>query len=299
MIAPVFAVLTLAAGAFAQTASPVDLAAAKANFDQSHIVPDLLSAFDPSAVLAASFSGNSAAIGQPLTIDQVKEQPELTVNPAAAADAFAQGNVFTVAMVDPGVVGADQSAGQTRHWLVNNVALSGEGPYTLNYTTEAITAYGGPYPAEGSGPHRYTILLLPQPSSFKAPDGLNAPGVAISTMNFPEYINSTGLGAPVAGFYFTVEQGTSTVSVESTSAVVTSTLAVSASAAGSASAAASSASASGSAAAASVTKTKASASAAASAAASSAAPASAGSRSTTVGGFAVVGAAGLVAAALF
>lgn len=31
-------------------------------------------------------------------------------------------------------------------------------------------------------------------------------------MNFPEYINSTGLGAPVAGFYFTVEQGTSTVS---------------------------------------------------------------------------------------
>lgn len=160
---------------------------------------------------------------------------------------------------------------QTRHWLVNNVKLTGNGPYGLEFPTEAITTCqsdpalpprrtppaslphrltsprfsparcspsdGGPFPAEGSGPHRYTILLLPQPSSFAAPDGLNTPGVAISTMDFPAYITSTGLEAPIAGFYFTVEQGQSSISIEATSAVVTSTLAT---ASASASAAASS-----------------------------------------------------------
>ena len=129
---------------------------------------------------------------------------------------------------------------------------------SLNYTTEAVTTYGGPYPAEGSGAHRYTILLLPQPASFQAPADLSTPGVraplfsaratsllawtttttagtdtplaipwpqiAISTMNFPDYIATTGLEAPVAGWYMQVEQGTSTVSAAETSAVQSSTL---------------------------------------------------------------------------
>lgn len=103
---------------------------------ESHIVPDLLSAFDPSAVLAASFSGNSAAIGQPLTIDQVKEQPELTVNPAAAAaDAFAQGNVFTVASEWPGhcYVVLDEGGPRTR-------ADAGSGPRRSESTMNASRA---------------------------------------------------------------------------------------------------------------------------------------------------------------
>lgn len=162
-------------------------------------------------------------------------------------------------MVDPGVAGADQSEGQTcvpssrsclavlvadssachspswpsahsRHWLVNNVYLTpgDDETYTLNFTTDAITTYGGPYPADGSGPHRYTILLLPQPESFTAPADLSTPGVAISTFDFPGYVTDSGLGEPVAGWYMTVEQGTSTVTASSTAAVESSTLAAAA-----------------------------------------------------------------------
>jgi phosphatidylethanolamine-binding protein (PEBP) family uncharacterized protein len=81
-------------------------------------------------------------------------------------------------------IGADQSAGQTRHWLVNGVKLSGDSaPYSLTYNDgTAVTDYGGPYPAEGSGPHRYTILLLPQYENFTAPSDLSSTGVTISTM---------------------------------------------------------------------------------------------------------------------
>lgn len=52
---------------------------------------------------------------------------------------------------------------------------------SLNYTTDAITTYGGPYPAEGSGAHRYTILLLPQPTAFQSPADLSTPGVRSSS----------------------------------------------------------------------------------------------------------------------
>ena len=33
-------------------------------------------------------------------------------------------DLFTLAMVDAGAVGTDESAGQVRHWLVNNVSLT-------------------------------------------------------------------------------------------------------------------------------------------------------------------------------
>lgn len=32
---------------------------------------------------------------------------------------------FTIAMIDPAAVGADESGGQTRHWLVNGATISG------------------------------------------------------------------------------------------------------------------------------------------------------------------------------
>lgn len=365
---------------------------------ESKLVPDLLTEFNPSAVLDVSFNETVATIGQPLTISQVTSQPTVTVTPSSNATAFAEGAAFTVAMVDPATVGSDQSGGQvssrhhlegeggeeggkddvglgkrvllsspfrpspsfqTRHWLVNNVYLTGtEAPYGLNFSTDAITTcelarfsrlrsflslrfrprspheievdvcvyppflssktedltllmdrdLTGefcllsvaemilkkeegrnrnarahlaflPFPFALVLTSRYTILLLPQPSTFTAPSGLSTPGVstsiptyhlramvgndlltsisppslsqvAISTFDFNAYVTASGLEAPVAGFYFvrhdchpaasfirramkltsplslpqTVEQGTSTVSVEATSAVESSTL---------------------------------------------------------------------------
>ena len=48
--------------------------------------------------------------------------PELTLTPANSTVTF-NGN-YTVAMIDPGAVGSDQSEGQNRHWLVNGATVT-------------------------------------------------------------------------------------------------------------------------------------------------------------------------------
>ena len=68
------------------------------------------------------------------------------------------------------------------------------------------------------------ILLYTQPSNFSPPADLSQPGVGVSVFSLSDYVSTSGLQGPVAGMYFTVEEGTATVSVSSTSAVQTSTL---------------------------------------------------------------------------
>lgn len=81
---------------------------------ESKLVPDLLASFDPSAVLTVTFntSSSAATIGSPLTIADVTSEPSITVTPSSNATVFTADQAFTVAMVDPATVGADQSGGQ-------------------------------------------------------------------------------------------------------------------------------------------------------------------------------------------
>ena len=75
------------------------------------------------------------------------------------------------------------------------------------------TNYAGPGPAEGSGPHRYTILVYLQPSTFQAPANLSAADTPLGTMFLDSYVQESGLGNLVAANYFQVENGQATVSV--------------------------------------------------------------------------------------
>lgn len=101
------------------------------------------------------------------------------VKPATGVSERPRSSVSRVGLTRP-------SARLSAPRLVNNVYLvDGDDGMSLNYTTEAITSYGGPYPAEGSGAHRYTILLLPQPESFQAPAELATPGVRCRSTQLP------------------------------------------------------------------------------------------------------------------
>lgn len=198
--------------------------AIEAHFSNAGIVPSLLASFDPVAVLSLSYSGvGDIAPGQQLTKDQVAPTPSLAVTPANSTVQLT-GN-FTLVMADAGPVGTDESQGQTRHWLVNGVTLTGNSP--LNVSTSsgvAITDYAGPAPAQGSGAHRYVILLYTQPDNFTAPDGLDQPNVGVSVFNLADYVKSSNLGPAVAGTYITVEEGAASFTPSSTAPVVTSTL---------------------------------------------------------------------------
>ncbi|KAK0228323.1 phosphatidylethanolamine-binding protein [Armillaria fumosa] len=199
----------------------LQIAAIKAHFTQSEIVPDLLSSFDPSAILTVNFQGvGDITPGQALSQDQVGTAPTVTVTPANSTVALS--GAFTLAMVDADVVGT-KNAQVTRHWLVNGDTVSNNA--VSNSSATAITSYAGPAPAEGSGAHRYVILLFQQPSTFTSPDGYTE-NIGVSTFDLSSYLSESGMGSLVAGTYMTVEQGTSTVSVSATSSVVTSTLSV-------------------------------------------------------------------------
>ncbi|KAJ3527622.1 hypothetical protein NMY22_g9723 [Coprinellus aureogranulatus] len=126
-------------------------------------------------------------------------------------------------MIDVDYVGADISGGVTRHWLANGVTI-GDDNTVSNATATTITPYGGPWPAPGSGSHRYIVALYQQPADFAAPEGFTGP-LEISKMDFLKYVEDSNLGPLVAANYINVEEGTSTLSAVATSAVVSSTLA--------------------------------------------------------------------------
>jgi len=203
----------------------VNISAIEAHFTGAHIVPDLLPTFDPSCVMNVTFpSVGTISPGQNLTQDQVASAPLITVV-AVNSTVDLQGN-FTLVMADADIVGTNESNGQTRHWLVNGVVLTGSNP-PLNVSTDngvAVTEYAGPAPASGSGPHRYVILLLSQPSNFSPPANLSSANVGVSVFELTDYISTSNLGPIVAGMYFDVEVGTATVTPSPTSPVISSTL---------------------------------------------------------------------------
>jgi phosphatidylethanolamine-binding protein len=53
----------------------------------------------------------------------VAQAPQISVAPAN--NSVALKGAFTLVMADADIVGTDETAGQTRHWLVNGVTLTG------------------------------------------------------------------------------------------------------------------------------------------------------------------------------
>jgi len=199
----------------------IEIKAIEAHFTQSALVPDLFASFNPSALLTLNFKGvGDITPGQLLTKEQVGPTPSVTVIPANSS--ISLNGAYTLAMVDADVVGSKLPGGQTRHWLVNGVAISGS--TVTNSSAVAITTYAGPWPAAGSGPHRYVVALYTQPSTFTPPAAFSQPNMGVSTFDFNAYVKDSGLGPLVAATYITVEEGTTTASISPTSDVVTSTL---------------------------------------------------------------------------
>lgn len=199
----------------------LQLEAIEAHFQNAQLVPVPIPVFEPTAVLTANFQGlGDITPGQLVSKDQVTNSPNLTLTPANSTITF-DGN-YTIAMIDPGVVGSDQSQGQNRHWLVNSATIVGNKVNFDGATT--ITQYAGPAPPAGSGPHRYTIVIYTQGANFTPPQNLSSLVPGVELFDFPGYVKSTNLGPLVAGIYYQVEEGTATVSIPATSPVVSSTL---------------------------------------------------------------------------
>lgn len=219
MLAALVALSTVVSFAVAQD-NTLEVQKIQAEFGQAYIVPDLLESFDPLATLSLNFDGEDVPAGTLLTVEESGPQPVITLTPANSTVDL--GDVFTLALVDPGAIGG-VTGQQTRHWLVNGVTIGDDGALVIPPSEEAITPYGGPYPPDTDSAHRYVFLLYQQPESF-APEGdLANPGQPIDQFNVHEYAGGSGLGAIVAGSYFTCTRS-EIEAITTTSAVDTATL---------------------------------------------------------------------------
>ncbi|KAF5324651.1 hypothetical protein D9611_004385 [Ephemerocybe angulata] len=208
-------------------ATDVDIKTIEAYFQAARIVPDYFKDFSPDATLTLNYGGiGTLKTGQKVTKEQVNSAPTVTVTPEGTDKL---GGLYTLAMIDLDIVGADVSAGVTRHWLVNGVKV--DGTTVNNATATAITPYAGPWPAAGSGPHRYVVVLYEQPTEFTAPEGFTGT-LPVGVYDFKDYAEKAKLGNLVAANFIEVEEGTATVSLVSTSTVNTATITASTTKAG-------------------------------------------------------------------
>ncbi|TFL06859.1 phosphatidylethanolamine-binding protein [Pterulicium gracile] len=214
--------ITLAVAAFAQAQAntALEIEAIKAHFSGAALVPFLLPEFEPSALLSINYAGvGDMTTGQAVVKEQVNPVPTLTLTPVNSTVEL--NGDYTVAMVDADIPGFDVSQGVTRHWLINGAKV--EDGQLSNVTANTVANYAGPWPAAGSGPHRYVILVFTQPEGFTAPTDAAPPTEVVNGWNFNQYLKETGLTL-LAANYIQVEEGESTVSAAATSSVDSATL---------------------------------------------------------------------------
>ncbi|KAF8599415.1 PEBP-like protein [Ceratobasidium sp. AG-I] len=193
------------------------LAEVKQKFYSEGIVPDVLSAFNPTALLYLTYTGNlsdgsSAKVvlpGTSVVRNDTLIRPQISVEGA-------KGGPYVVAIVDPDAPSRpNPTSAQIRHLLAANLTVSrNRSEYVprsllLQNSTAAINEYRPPTPSAGSGPHRYVALLYAQPPNFDI-SFLNVSDIRL--FNLSSFAARAGLGEPLAGTFLTVEIKNTTTS---------------------------------------------------------------------------------------
>jgi len=223
---------SLATSVYADAASPQAIALVKQQFVNALITPAAVPVFDPSYLLNFTFPTlGPISTGQAVSMADAATEPTITILGTDAAFSTG-GNLnnahrYTLIMIDANYAGSSNPNGLNTHYLQNDLMFGGDNDdvLTLSGTTAPVIKYAGPGPAAGSGAHRYTLLFFAQPTNFVAPS-TPAAGSSVTMIDFPTYLKNANLGNPLAGNYFTVEVGTSTVTASVTSSVDPATLSV-------------------------------------------------------------------------
>ncbi|KAI8579062.1 hypothetical protein K450DRAFT_243679 [Umbelopsis ramanniana AG] len=126
---------------------------------QMRVCPDILEQFDPTAQVIVEYDGNSVQEAG------IFLQPGETVKPPTVSfvNFHEETKLYTVMMIDPDVPDQERQTYQQQClWLNTNVPLSTTQPVVSGGDT--ILPYVPPHPQKGTKYHRYTILILEQPS---------------------------------------------------------------------------------------------------------------------------------------
>ncbi|KAJ8486880.1 hypothetical protein ONZ51_g4547 [Trametes cubensis] len=171
MLFQVFLAAVLAVSVAAQNSTNVTVTAVAQAFTAAKLVPDVLPAFKPAALLNVVFLDNTTGV---------------SVN------------------VTPGI-NLTREPAQIRHLLAPGIVVNGSlatGAALVN-NTPAISNFLRPTPPAGSDPHRYTLLLFIQPSNFTtAVSSFVNSSTPVNNFNISLFAQELGLGSPIAGNFF-------------------------------------------------------------------------------------------------
>ncbi|KAH9440348.1 hypothetical protein MJO29_016176 [Puccinia striiformis f. sp. tritici] len=133
------------------------------------VFPDLFPSIDPAVDLKIKFE-HTYSVGTYRTVNVGNFVPSSrsTKQPAIQAQVFhPEPRLYTIVMVDPDAPDPrNHSFTNFLHWVRTNVSISattnGELDLTPTHPEAEELKYVGPHPAEGSGTHRYTVMLFEQ-----------------------------------------------------------------------------------------------------------------------------------------
>lgn len=101
------------------------------------------------------------------------------------------------------------------HWIQPNLVAKADGNMTIDASVQGASKVECPYlePEPPADPHDYVILLYKQPNNWTVPEQyakINPPSNIPDRLNFslPDFMASSGLGAPIAATYFRAMNGT-------------------------------------------------------------------------------------------
>jgi len=164
------------------------------SFAEAGLLKDL-KILAPDKQLEVSYPGlYPLAPGDSLAVSEAREIPSIRLQEAS------KDKLYTIAMVDPDAPSRkNPRAAQWLHWILTNVKgehlLSGE-----DLVGDEVTAYAGPSPPKGSGPHRYVLLAWQQQKTVSMESPRSRARGDISRI-----AKSLDLGAPLAGNFFFAE----------------------------------------------------------------------------------------------
>ncbi|KAK3829107.1 MAG: phosphatidylethanolamine-binding protein [Benniella sp.] len=174
------------------------------------VIPDVIDSIQATTMLAVSYSkGNNiaeVALGNTLSIEETQAAPEIFFMADSPDDKY------TLILTDPDAPSRKEPTNREfRHWVVSNIPGGDPSdpqsfaPKNLSTQGTELTAYMGPAPPSGSGPHRYVFLLYKQGSNAHA--ALSTPLQADrKKFNAQSFAGEADLTLVGANFFFAESQ---------------------------------------------------------------------------------------------
>ncbi|KAF2677200.1 PEBP-like protein [Lentithecium fluviatile CBS 122367] len=193
-------------------AESVSISDFEADFVTAQIVPEVLTAFNPSVAFYAAYE--SADGDEAVLMPEAGAPIEFSVENISNGTNVTDASKFIIYMIGPDVPSrSTPTSRNVRHYLAGNFTVSSSNSSVLTSATKlenstvATNEYVAPTPQSGTGVHRYVYLLYAQPSKFDS-IGLENVGLNVSDrMNFNLSIFRTqaGLGPAIGGTYITMD----------------------------------------------------------------------------------------------